>query len=231
MEQNRFFIWTSRVTSILFLLLVVIAIGFMLYGILESNKWGQKNTVEVIGEQSQDEKIENLRLGNINKVCGKDIQYVKLNSSRKSKGFSSGGYGVATRNIVFFVGPDMESHWLFETNKYHISKVEQLNKEADDCKKKEAVSIYYEVIKSDTNQDGELNSEDDVTISVTLPDGLNYVELDTSVTAVIDHSIDSNASILTVLVQKDSSILMKKFSLRSNQIISEKEISRIGKKL
>jgi len=80
MEQNRFFIWTSRVTSILFLLLVVIAIGFMVYGILESNKWGQKNTVEVIGEQSEDEKIEDLRLGNINKVCGKDIQYVKLNS-------------------------------------------------------------------------------------------------------------------------------------------------------
>lgn len=132
---------------------------------------------------------------------------------------------------MFFVGPEMESHWLFETNKYHISKVDQLKKEADNCKNMETVSIYYEVIKSDTNQDGELNSEDDVTISLTSPDGLNYLELDTSVTAVIDHSIDSNASILTVLVQKDSSILMKKFSLKNNQRISEKEVSRIGKKL
>ena len=231
MEKNKFFIWTSRATSILFLLLVVIAIGFTIYGIFESNKWGKRNTVEVIGEQSEDEKVEDLRLSTITKVCGKDIQYVKLNSSRKSKGFSSGGYGSATRNIVFFVGSNMDSHWLFETNKYLINEVDQLKKEADDCKEEKTVSIYYEVIKSDTNEDGDLNSEDDVTVSVTSPDGLNYVELDTSVTSVIDHSIDSDAAILTVLVQKDSSILMKKFSLENNQKISEKEVSRIGKKL
>jgi hypothetical protein len=231
MEQNKFFIWTSRATSILFLLLIVIAIGFTIYGVLESQKWGGRNTVEVVGEQSDDEVVEDLRLSNIAKVCGKDIQYVKLNSSKRSKGFSSGGYGSLTRNVVFFVGSDMNSHWLFNTNKYLINEIDQLKKKAENCKNKETVSIYYEIIKNDTNKDGDLNVEDNVTISLTSPDGKNYVELDSEVTSVIDHSIDSDAQVLTILMQKGSSILMKKYSLKSSQKISEKEVSRIGKKL
>lgn len=231
MEQNKFFIWTSRVTSIIFLLLIVIVIGFTVYGVFESKKWGQRNTVEVVGDQTEDEVIDDLRLSNITKICGKDIQYVKLNSSNKSKGFSSGGYGSITRNVVFFVGPSMDSHWLFETNKYLINEIDQLKTKADDCKNKETVSIYYEVIKRDTNKDGDLNSEDDITISITSPDGQDYIELDTAVTSVIDHSIDSDAKVLTVLIQKQSTILMKKFSLENNRLVSEKEISRIGKKL
>lgn len=231
MEQNKFFIWTSRATSILFLLLIIAVFGFTVYGMFVSKKWGERNTVEVIGELPNDEIVEDLRLSNITKVCGKDIQYVKLNSSNSSKGFSSGGYGSLTRNVVFFVGSDMESHWLFDTNKYLIDEIDQLKKNADDCKDKETVSIYYEVIKNDTNKDGDLNTEDDVTISLTSPDGKDYVELDSEVTSVIDHSIDGDAKILTILMQKGSSILMKKYSLENNQMISEKEVSRIGKKL
>jgi hypothetical protein len=231
MEQSKFFLWTSRVTSILFLLLIAIVIGFTIYGIFESKKWGGRNTVEVVGEQLDDEVIEDLRLSNITKVCGKDVQYVKLDSTNSSKGFSSGGYGSLTRNVVFFVGTDMDSHWLFDTNKYLINEIDQLKKKADDCKDRETVSIYYEVIKSDTNKDGDLNSEDDVTISLTSPDGKNYIELDSGVTSVIDHSIDHDAQVLTMLMQKGSSILMKKYSLESSQLISEKEVSRIGKKL
>jgi len=231
MEQNKFYIWVSRVTSILFLLLILIGIGFTIFGIFESRKWGERNAVEVIGEQPDDEVIEDLRLSNITRVCGKDIQYVKLNSSTSSKGFSSSGYGSITRNIVFFVGPDMDSHWLFNTNKYLISEIDQLEKTADDCKDKETVSIYYEIIKSDTNKDGDLNTEDDFTISLTSPDGKNYVELESEITSVIDHSIDSDARILTILMQKGSSILIKKYSLKNGQKISEKEVSRIGKKI
>lgn len=231
MEQNKFFIWTSRVTSILFLLFIVIVIGFTIYGIFESKKWSGRNTVKVTGEQKDDEVIDDLRLGNITKVCGKDIQYVALSSSNSSKGFSSGGYGLLTRNIVFFVGNDMDSYWLFTTNKYLINKIDQLKKNADNCKERETVSIYYEVIKSDTNKDGNLNTEDDITISLTSPDGKNYLELDSAVTSVIDHSIDADAKTLTILMQKGAAILMKKYSLTNYQMISEKEVSKIAKQL
>jgi len=229
-EQNRFFIWISRITSILFLLLIAIAIGFTVYGIFQSKNRTQVNTVEVVSES--DEAGEYLKLSNIVEVCGVDSRYVKLNSSKTSRGFiSKGGYGVLTRNIVFFVGVEMESHWLFDNDKYLINEIAQLSTKSYKCEDKKVVSIYYEIIKSDTNNDGDLNSEDNTTIAITSPDGQNYIELDTDITSVIDHSVDNDAKTLTILMQKGSLILMKRFSLENNQMISEEEISRIGKKL
>ncbi len=172
-----------------------------------------------------------MRLSNITKVCGKDIQYVKLNSSRPSKGFSSGGYGSNIRNVVFFVGQEMQSHWIFDTNKYLIAKVIQLKTKNDDCKKSKTVAIYYEVRKEDTDGNGKVEDGDSITVSLSSPDGLNYTEIESNITSVLDHSIDEEASILTLLLQSKENILMKKYSLNNNQLISEREITRIGKKL
>lgn len=230
MEQSRFFLWTARANSVLFLLLLLIAIGFLIFGIFQSNKWNGRNTVEIV-DDSINEGIEGLRLSNITKVCGKDIQYVKLNSSRPSKGFSSGGYGSNIRNVVFFVGQEMQSHWIFDTNKYLIAKVIQLKTKNDDCKKSKTVAIYYEVRKEDTDGNGKVEDGDSITVSLSSPDGLNYTEIESNITSVLDHSIDEEASILTLLLQSKENILMKKYSLNNNQLISEREITRIGKKL
>jgi len=188
-EQKKFFTWTSRINSILFLILLILSIGFVIYGILESKKWGQRNVVEVIDKKSADKAIEDLRLSNISKVCGKDIHFVKLKSAPKSKEFSSGGYSNITRNIVFFAGSEMKSHWLFDTDKYLINEIDQLKKNADDCKDKETKSIYYEIVKSDTDKNGKLDDNDAITIALTSADGLNYFEIDSGLSSVIDHSI------------------------------------------
>ncbi len=230
MEQNRFFIWTARANSVLFLLLLILSIGLVTFGIFQSNNWSGRNTVEIVDDKIN-EDIEDLRLSDISKVCGQDIQYVKLNSSRPSKGFSSGGYGTNTRNVVFFVGQEMKSHWLFETNKYLVANVIQLKTKSENCKDSETVAIYYEVRKEDTNGNGKLEDDDSITVSLTSPDGLNYTEIESNITSVLDHSIDDKASILTLLVQSKRKILMKKYSLTSNKLIVEREITRIGKKL
>ncbi len=230
MEQNKFFLWISRTASILFLLLIVVAIGFLFYGFSESKRWSNRNTVEITEEKPTTETVKNLKLSNITKVCGKDIQYVKLSSGSNSKGFSSSSYRQSTRNVIFFVGEEMNSHWLYNTDNHLINKIVQLKTKAHNCKDKETTAIYYETVKNDTNQDGKLNIEDEITISITSPDGKNYTELDTAITSVIDHSIDKDAKTLTILIQKEGSIIMKKFSLTNNQKISERKISRIGKK-
>lgn len=212
-------------------MLLLLLIGLVIYGILENNKWGNRNTVEIIDEVNSGEEIEDLRLSDITKVSGKDIQYVKLNSAPESKGFSSGGYGNVIRNVVFFVGDNMDSHWLFDANTYLIDEIDQLKKNADDCENKETVSIYYEIRKEDTNNNGKIDENDSLTIALTSPDGLNYTEIELGITSVLDHSIDYDASVLTLLVQYNSTLLMKKYSLKTNEKISEQEITRIGKKL
>ncbi|MEY8214877.1 MAG: hypothetical protein RPR97_10410 [Colwellia sp.] len=231
MEENKFFKWAARVNSLLFLVLLVISIGFVSFGILESNKWSARNEVEVTDKSGSSEEVEDLRLGDITKVCGSDIQYVKLNSSAKSRGFSSGGYGYTTRNVVFFEGVEMVSHWLFDTNSYSIREIDQLQKKADDCKDRETVAIYYEVRKEDADQNGKLDENDPLTIALTAPGGSNYTEIEVGITSVLDHSVDQSGSTLTLLIQDGELLLMKKYSLKTNEKISEREITRIGKKL
>ena len=136
MEDNKFFKRAGRINSVLYLLLLVLSICFVIYGFVSSNNWRTHNTVEITENSNSDEQIENLRLSDISTVCGKDIQYIKLNSAPQTKGFSSGGYGNMTRNIVFFAGSDMNSHWLFDTNSYLIDEINQIQKIADDYKEK-----------------------------------------------------------------------------------------------
>ena len=231
METNRFFKWTARINSMLFLVLLLLSIVLVTYAISESNKWKQRTAVNLIDEKNDSNDDKNLNLGSITKVCGTNFQYIKLTSSKESESFSSGGYGNTTRNVVFFAGKDMDSHWLFDTNGYLISEIDQLKKSADDCKKRETVAIYFEIRKEDSDNNGKLDEKDELTVALTSPDGKNYTEIEIGLTSVLDHSVNDNASVLTLLVQSDSTLIMKKYSLLSKKKISEKEITKIGKKL
>ncbi len=230
MEQNKFFKWTQRINSVLFLILIILSIGFLIFMIFETSKWGNRNTVEVI-DNKFDENIENLHLSDISKVCGQNIQYIKLKTPRKSKRYSSGGYRSNTRNVIFFIGNDMESHWLFNTNKNFISKMQQLKTKSDNCKTEKTVAIFYQIIKEDSNSNGKLDENDALTISLTSPNGKNYVEIESKITSVLDYSVNKTASILTLLLKQNNKIIMKKYSLSTNKKISEREVTRIGKKL
>ena len=231
MEQNRFFRWISRINSILFLLLLLSSLVFVIYGIFESSNWRDRNKVEVVDKKSDKLKVDDLHLSDIESVCGTNIQYVKLESRNDSRGFSSGRYGSATRNIIFFEGQYLKSHWLFDSNGFVINQIDVLHTESNDCKSRKAVAIYYQIREKDTNGDGNLDEHDQSSIGLSSIAGLNYKEIDSGLTSVIDHRINSEGTELTVLVQQGSVLKMKRFSITDGQLISETEISRIRKKL
>lgn len=230
MDNNKFFKWTSRINSILFLVLLIISIVFATIAFIESNKWENRNSVKVTDEKNTESTEENMKLGDINKICGKEIKYIELTSTKSEKGLSSSGYDNTTRNIIFFTGKEMNSHWLYDTNQYLIKKTEQLKKNADDCVARETIAMYYEVIKNDTNKNGKLDENDLMTAAITTPDGLNYKELESKATSIIDHSIDTGTLTLTLLVQKNDKLVMENFSTTDGRKISEREITKISKK-
>lgn len=230
MEEIRFFKWISRVNSILFLLLLASSLLLVIFLFLDSNNWRSHNRVEIVDKKENEEKLEDLRLSDIQNVCGTDVQFVKLTSDSSSKGFSSGGYGSTTRNIIFFEGENMKSHWLFDSNSYVISKIDVLEINGDDCKARKASSIYYEVISKDTNSDGRLDERDQISVGLTRPDGNNYKELDSGLTTVIDNTVNGDGTELSVLAQQGNVIKMKRYSTADGELISETEISRISKK-
>ena len=230
METNSFFKWTQRINSILFLALRVKSIGFICYGFIESNRWQNQNTVTLAEDKTAAPEIENLQLGGITNICGKDIQYVELTSTSSPKSFSSGGYNRTTRNIIFFSGKEMTSHWIFDRNDYLIEKVQQLQVHDDNCKDNETVAVYYEVRKRDSNGDQKIDENDLLDIALSLPDGSQYKEIESNVTSVLDHSMNDDGSVLTVLVQVDNTLFMKKYQIKTMQKVSEKEITKIIKK-
>jgi hypothetical protein len=186
------------------------------------------NEVEV--KQSKNSKTtiepeETLRLGSITKVNGINVQYLKLNSRKQKRGYQEN-----TRNIVFFEGKDMKSHWLFDTDNNMIEKVTPLLKPDNKSDEKKAVAIYYQVRNEDTDNNGKIDKNDVLKVALTSPNGLDYTEIDYGMTSVLDYSIESDALVLTVLAQFDDSLLMKKYSVETKQLISEREITRISKK-
>lgn len=226
MEHNSFFKWVIRLNSILFLILILMGIGLIGFLYLESNDWNSRRAVEI---KDESENIIKMRLGNITRICGHDIQYVELSSASTSKGFSSGGYANQTRNVVYFVGTELSPHWLYDTNDYLIENIAQLKAKGYECEDKATIAVIYEVIKDDSNKDGKLSKDDLVTVSLTMPDGYQYTELG-SFDSVIDYETDIEGKYLTLLSQMGNEILVQKYLLTDFKKVSEKILTRIGKK-
>lgn len=229
MDQSMVFKWISRINSILFLILLASSLALAVYLFHTSNQFGQPNEVQVNNNDANDGEMRNLRLSDIQQVCGTDTQFVDLSSNNFPDGLSSGGINSLTRNVVFFVGKEMTSHWLFDTNRYLIEKMNILTTSGDNCAEEKTASIYYEVVKNDTDKNGKLDGNDKITVALTTPDGSNYREIATGLDSVIDHSVNSAGTELTILVQKDNQIEMDKFALHSGQLISTRVLTGISK--
>ena len=210
------------------MILLILIIGLVLYIFNETKIWFAPNEVEV--KQTSTSKTyvdpeETLRLGTITKLNGNNIQYLRLNAIKQKRGYQKN-----TRNIVFFEGDDMKSHWLFETNNNKIEIIDHLQKSEDELEQRETIALYYQLRNEDTDNNGKIDKNDTLKIALTSPNGHDYTEITKGMTSVLDHSIDEDALVLTLLTQVEDTLIMTKYSLQTKMKISEREITRIGKK-
>ncbi|HEY9826338.1 MAG TPA: hypothetical protein V6D19_12895 [Stenomitos sp.] len=86
--------------------------------------------------------------------------------------YKSGGQ---TRNLVFLDSGSLSSQRLFESNAYIIVHTDQYTQK---IKGQSVVRwLVHQVIKADTNQDGQLNHNDSITLGISSPSGKDYVEV------------------------------------------------------
>ncbi len=97
--------------------------------------------------------------------------------------------------------------------------------------KEKAVGIYVEIIKDDSNNNNHLDRDDLHTIALTDPYGNKYTEIDSEVQSVIDRNIVENGKYLIILMQKENKVILRKYSLKTFKLASEKVIDEISKKL
>ncbi len=232
MDRNTFFKAVSQANSLLFLLLMSGGVIIFLFIIFQTSDWQDRRAIEVNEDinVAGERKIE-LRLGTIQQVYGHDVQYVELHSQESNGKFSSGYGSSETRNVLFFVGEDMKSHWLYDTHRNVVNSVSSLTKQDNYIDKEPAVALYVSVIKSDSDGDGRLTTDDDITIALLRTDGSSYTEIETGIWEVLDQEVIDDGKYLALLLQVESNVLLKKYSLETFKLISERNIAEISKKM
>jgi hypothetical protein len=230
MEKSKLFRTIGRINSVLFLLLLIGAAIMFIVIAFQAGGRRTARTVAVTGRQGDDEtkRIE-MVLGSLEEIHGHDAHYVELSTQWKGGKFSSGYSGGQTRNILFFVGPELDSHWLYEDHSNLIYTVVMLNRDTKDRKGKITEALFFRVIKEDTDGDRELTVKDLSTIALTKPDGTSYKEIETDVQSLIDKEVSDNGRSLMLLLQSDHKVYLKKYSLSDFSKVTEKVLTEIRK--
>ncbi len=199
--------------------------------IISTNRAKYRRAVKVVQDNDAEEKdrIE-LVLGIIANIPGYDTQFVRLNSSTSRGKYSSYSGGGETRNVLFFTGSELNTHWLYKGHSFLIDKFSIINQNIEKDKVK-AVAIYIETIKDDSNNNNHLDRGDLRTIALTTPYGKKYTEIDSKVQSVIDRNVVENGKYMIILMQKENKVLLKKYSLKTFELALEKVIEEISKKL
>lgn len=227
MENNRFFLWIVRINSLLFLLLLLAGLVMVAISLFESSSRSERRGVEVVKEPGKPVEKERFTLSGINNICGHDAKYVKLQTERSSKGFSSGYSGGKTRNLIFFTGSKREAHWLFEKNQYLIQNVSVIPADYSGCEEAQAAIIYYDLVKQDSDGDGVLSGDDSHTLAITDPYGRGYRELVTGAEKVLDFEFDEGKQQINLLLQMGNEIVLRDYSLKGD-LLAESRVTDLS---
>lgn len=167
METNKIFIWLGRITSILVFLGVLLVIGIL----LSSVNWNTKHYIE---QPLQNDELWYWEIEE--KLHTDNMQVLTLkNRHEKALFYSNGNSSHRSKNLLFIGTDAAQSRLLFKNHQQQFGY--DVLMFTDESKNEIPYLIYYEVIKADTNQDGELSHYDSVMLAVSNIDGTRYTEL------------------------------------------------------
>ncbi|HVO02208.1 MAG TPA: hypothetical protein VMT54_08400 [Candidatus Cybelea sp.] len=200
----------GRINSILFLVLLIGAVGLLAWSIIPmvGRHTGGVHPIQVDTYQA------GIGFGSPESIAGTEIIMVPLDGSQHAKsslGGSASDEYWDMRNALF-VGPDEKSAWLFKGFTNHIMSLDQIapdgslsldGLDAKHAAPTKAILIGY--VDADTDGDGELTSRDKMKLALAKPDGSGLVTLTDGVDKVIAHRIAGSGAIL-ILYQSGSTL-------------------------
>jgi hypothetical protein len=164
----------------------------------------------------------------VNELAGHETQYVELRSKYRGKKFSYKAGDGEIRNVLFLVGQDLNSSWLFEKHTQYIKRVIPLEKRNTAENSSEVINIYYEFVEEDSNNNQMLDKNDLFSIALTSPDGSGFLALETGVSSVIDRTLSNNGKNLVILFQKEGVVYLKRYDARTFELKSSARILEVG---
>lgn len=223
------YLWNFNAVSLAaasVLAIAVLSIG--LYSLVSDlmRPWNQTNVVDI---ENGGRKSEHRELGSMEAVPGSNVVILPLYTIQETGGFSSSGPSRSTRNLLFLDPATEESFWLLPSHEFLIADRYSLTASGyrydEDS---DAIAIYYEVVKSDSNGDQTLDQEDDAVVALSRPDGTGFREIlgEAQPDAILGHRVLPEEK-LVVLYSKDGSVVAATFSLRDFSPISTVEVRKI----
>jgi len=237
LENSKFFNWVWRLNGLIILASLFIALAFIAYlSISELSR--QMPEAHIITNVADDPRgQEKWVLGSSKEFHDSDYIAIPLVSEREevesdaAAFYSRDSYRYdsrASKNVLFINGKTNDSKWLFPSNDQLINNfgsfpqgyeyIRESNKE---------IFIFYQVINSDTNNDGVLTKDDKQNLAVSKISGLNYKVIIENVDRIISKDI-VGLNDLIIVYQKLGVGYAMKLSATDFKIISNIELPKVG---
>jgi hypothetical protein len=188
-------IWEIDVVLILIIGLMVLAIlGYTGYRIY-NDVFRLREISGIVNVESETNISAEWKLGTFDRVDGTDYLMAPVHSTQTFQASYYEKGTSAVRNYLFVNAVDKSSSWLVPHNNYlFLSRHKEWHNPA--VGSSVVKWLRYEVVKSDTNQDGRLTSEDQRTIGISDPTGEGYVELIPDVDRILGYEMRDENNLL-----------------------------------
>ena len=226
MNSNKFFRVLWKLNAIL-ILLIGVGLIFIFLALLHDGVGRSHQTDSLylgLPNKYKNKDKETWYFGEVTKIENTIImpflstQYFSTKNSEKEV--------TATRNYLFVNLDTDSSFWLFDNNKFVISKMDYISKEiASSCSEKLLVALSFTIHKADTNGDNAIKRDDIASIALTNLDGSGYTEIEQNVNFVKDIEVINEGHFLILFYKKESKMYISKYSLAEFKKISDVEIS------
>ncbi len=218
-------IWKIDAVLILIVGLMVLAIlGYTGYRIYQ-DVFRSREVSSVVNVESDSRISSEWRLGTFDRVEGTDYLMAPVYSAQTFQASYYEKDTSAVRNYLFVNAIDKSSRWLVPHNNYLFlaSHKEWHRPGSGDSVVK---WLRYEVVKSDTNRDGRLTSEDQYTIGISDPTGERYVELVLDVDRILGYEMRDENTLL-VFYRTGPKNFVAEINVSERRVTVAKELQEI----
>ena len=228
--NNRFFVWISRINSVL-LLLALIGAGILATVIFahefQRSERRQQANIPVAAEAEPGSGPQRLSLGVVDRVSGTNTLMILLLSEEARGNYrimSKRGSGTI-RNVLFLAGDGTHSSWLFEKHSNLLTEIDELHQRDRPTK-----ALYFEIVQTDSNGDGQLTEDDRFNVALSKPDGSGLTEILSDVVRVLSHQqIDDDQ--LAVVYQVGDAVWHARFDLNTFAKLSEQAVVTVPQQM
>jgi len=229
MEESKFFKRVKRFNTVVIAIAGIVAVVMLMFAsyFMFSDFTRIKHKHEMVNIDPETEVEETFRLGLMKHIKGSQSVIVPLYSKQNFDVRYSGKSTQSTRNLLFTNMQTGLSNWLLSNNNYLIPQYNLINKSNSYKDDEDIVTILYRIVKSDTNKDSRLTENDNLSVSISKPDGTGFTEILGNIEEILGYDL-INQEALAIMFYRSGRGYTAHVSLVDFKVTKEIELPQIN---